>query len=70
MHASKYTAKEWKEFCQRVGCKKEEYQYVLSNLREWGLVLKKGGHHEGQFTVSTEFWDSLLKELHEFLGGE
>lgn len=42
---NKYSAKAWKDFCQRVGCKEEDYQYVLSNLREWRLVLNKGIHH-------------------------
>lgn len=66
--SSKYNSTEWKEFCKKHSIKEHTYQTVLSTLRDWGLVLKKGGHHEGEFTISTEFWDSLMKELHEFLG--
>ena len=64
---NKFNAKEWREFCKKVGCKEEHYQYVLSTLKHKGLVIKKGGHHEGEYTISTDFWDGLLKELHEFL---
>ena len=62
-------------FVKKHGIKEYSYQTILSKLREpiediegFSLVLKKGGHHEGEYTISTSFWDSLVKELHEFLG--
>ena len=60
---NKFNAKEWRDFCKKVGCKEEHYQYVLSTLKHKGLVIKKGGHHEGEYTISTEFWDGLLRSL-------
>ena len=65
--SSKYNSAEYHDFCKKHGIKESDYQYVLSALKRKGLVLKKGGHHEGEYTISTDFWDSLLKELHEFL---
>lgn len=66
---SKYNSSEYHDFCRKHAIKESDYSYVLSILRDYRLVLKKGGHHEGEYTVSTEFWDGLLKELHDFLGG-
>ena len=66
--ANKYCSAEYHDFCKKHGIKEYNYQTVLSALKERGLVIKKGGHHEGEYTISTDFWDSLLKELHEFLG--
>ena len=72
--SNKYNSAEYHDFCKKHGIKEYSYQTVLSKLREpiediegFSLVLKKGGHHEGEFTISTDFWDSLVKELHEFL---
>ena len=65
--SSKYNSAEYHDFCKKHGIKESDYSYVLGILRDKGLVIKKGGHHEGEYTISTEFWDSLLKELHEFL---
>ena len=68
--SSKYNSAEYHDFCRNHAIKESDYSYVLSILRDYGLVLKKGGHREGEYTVSTEFWDSMLKELHEFLASE
>lgn len=65
--SNKYNSAEYHDFCKEHGIKEHDYQYVLSALKDKGLVIKKGGHHEGEYTISTEFWDSLVRELHEFL---
>jgi len=66
--SNKYNSAEYHDFCKKHGIKEYNYQTVLSTLKDKGLVIKKGGHHEGEYTISTDFWDSLVKELHKFLG--
>ena len=65
--SNKYNSAEYHEFCKKHSIKEYNYQTVLSALKDKGLVIKKGGHHEGEYTISTDFWDVLMKELHEFL---
>ena len=68
MHTnSKYNASEWKEFAERIGADENDSQYAQNRLRDAQLLARKRGHHEGEYTISTDFIDTLIKEWHEFL---
>ena len=68
MHTDeKCNASEWKAFAERIGVDENDFQYAQNRLRDAQLVTKKGGHHEGEYTISTDFLDRLTKEWHEFL---
>jgi len=40
---------------------------VLSTLRNSGLLVKSGGHHEGRLNINYHFPLELASELYEFL---
>lgn len=45
----------------------QPYQNVLSRLREHGLLVKSGGHHEGRLDINYAFVLKLTSELFAFL---
>ncbi|MEM3874691.1 MAG: hypothetical protein QXU45_06125 [Candidatus Bathyarchaeia archaeon] len=65
-----YKSKEYVEFCKRHGFQQTQYYSVLSKLRDYGIVYKTGGHHEGVYRINSYFIFQLLKEWMEFLGVE
>lgn len=62
-----YSAEEYHEFCREHNFKESSYQNVVSTLRNCGLLVKSGGHHEGKFYVNYHFPLELASELYEFL---
>lgn len=68
MHTKeRYDATEWKEFAERLGISESKFQSVQNSLRDAGMLLKRGGHHEGEYTISTKWLDELINEWHGFL---
>jgi len=65
-----YLADEYMEFCKKYGFELSTYYSVLSKLREYGLVMKTGGHHKGCYKINSHFIFQILKEWLEFLGVE
>jgi len=63
-----YKADEYQDFCKKYGFSQTQYYTVLSKLRDFGLVRKYGGHHEGCYAVNSHFILQLLKEWLSFLG--
>ena len=62
-----YTSDEYHEFCKEHNFKETSYQNVLSTLRNNGLLVKSGGHHEGRLDINYHFPLELASELYEFL---
>ena len=67
---SPYSAEEYHEFCRKRNFKESSYQNVVSTLRNCGLLVKSGGHHEGKFYVNYHFPLELASELYEFLNAK
>ncbi|MEM3617345.1 MAG: hypothetical protein QXJ31_05475 [Candidatus Bathyarchaeia archaeon] len=65
-----YKSNEYQQFCKKYGFEQSTYYSVLSKLREYGIVYKSGGHHEGVYRINSYFIFQLLKEWMEFLGVE
>jgi len=65
-----YSSAEYHEFCKKNNFSEASYQSVLSILRENGLLVKSGGHHEGKLEINTYFVQQLLIELFEFLNAK
>jgi hypothetical protein len=64
---SPYSAEEYHEFCKECNFKETSHQNVLSTLRNSGLLVKSGGHHEGRLNINYHFPLELASELYEFL---
>ncbi len=68
MHTeARYDASEWRQFAERLEISESKFQTVQNTLRDAGMLDKKGGHHEGAYTISTKWLDELINEWHEFL---
>jgi hypothetical protein len=62
-----YSAEEYHDFCRGHGFKESSYQNVVSTLRNYGLLVKSGGHHGGRYDISYHFPLELASELYHFL---
>ena len=50
-----YSAEEYHRFCEKHNFKESSYQSVVSTLRNCGLLVKSGGHLEGDMTSTITF---------------